>query len=267
MSRFFKNIPTYLFDLDGTLMIEDTPAPYVPELIDYLNRNEKEFFIVTNGALLPVQISEKFRKRKIKVKESNIITTAEIISDFLYQHYRHDKVFVIGAGLLKEFLSAKHFRLSEVNPKVVVVSYDSGIDFTDVEKGIRFIAEGADFISANDDIYIPGKRYDFPHTGVINAAIASVSEKTPYILGKPRRYFFEAIKKRTGQQDRNFCIVGDNLLTDIGFGKNCNIASILVLTGVTSKEEAESSSIKPDEVIDNIGVLLELEAARQRDIV
>lgn len=42
---------------------------------------------------------------------------------------------------------------------------------------------------------------------------------------------------------------GDRLDTDIQFGKNAKLTTVLTLTGVTDKELLEKSGIKPDFVI------------------
>jgi HAD superfamily hydrolase (TIGR01457 family) len=254
------NNPIYLFDLDGTLVIEDRPVPYAPEFIRFLNENGRDFYIVTNGtALTPEQILKKLESIDIRVNKRNIITTAEIMNNYLLDNYIGKEIFVVGAEWLKKFFKESGLLLSENKPEAVVVSYDKNISFNDVEKCIRFIVEGANFISTNDDFYIPGEKQYFPHTGLINSVITSVTKKKPHIIGKPSLYFFKEVQKRAPTRQNNYCIVGDNVLTDIAFGKNCNIPSFLVMTGVTQKEEIEKSLIKPDKIIKTLMDLFEME--------
>jgi|GEM_PF-408034 NagD protein len=258
--------PIYLFDLDGTLVIENRAMPYAPELIQFLNKNRRDFFIITNGAALTsAQVACKLENLNIRVAEKNIITSAQIMNNYLINHYMGKEFFFAGPGGIKNAFRESGLRISENKPEAVVVSYDKSVSYDDIEKCIRFIAEGAHFLSTNDDFYIPGERQYFPHTGLINFAISSVTKKTPHIIGKPSRYFFEEVRKRTHTPKNNYCIVGDNVLTDIKFGENCNISSVLVTTGVTQKDEIEKCLIKPDKIIGTLMELLETENENENE--
>ena len=75
---------TYLFDLDGTLILGDEKTPYAAELIDFLNQRQREFFIITNGcALSPGAIWEKLKSLKILLSE---IQTAKVIKIINYNY-------------------------------------------------------------------------------------------------------------------------------------------------------------------------------------
>ena len=53
-------------------------------------------------------------------------------------------------------------------------------------------------------------------------------------------------------------MIGDNLNTDIQFAKNCGIDSLMVLTGVTSKEQYESQNeIKANYCFESLGERVE----------
>ena len=49
---------------------------------------------------------------------------------------------------------------------------------------------------------------------------------------------------------------GDRLDTDIQFGINCGLTTVLTLTGITSETDAQKSSIKPDYIIPDFTKIL-----------
>ena len=250
---------TYLFDLDGTLVIENNPTPYAVELIEYLNQQKRPFFIVTNGTEYnSAQIADKLSIMGMNVAKENILTTENLLRDYLISNYSGKKIYIVGSQSLKDFIRKSKIRLSENHPSAVVLSYDRQINMNDIEKGIKFIYEGADYLSVNNDIMIPGEKHYRPHTGLLNNVIETVMLKKPHILGKPSNYFFSKVKEKMPLAG-NYCIVGDNIDSDIAFGINCHIHTILVLTGLTKSEDLKNNSTKPDKVIRDFKDLLKME--------
>ena len=76
-------------------------------------------------------------------------------------------------------------------------------------------------------------------------------------IRKPSTLAFELIQDRLGNLDRSeFVMFGDRLDTDIVFGKNCGIDTVLTLTGVTSQAILQKSEVKPTHVIKDFTDLL-----------
>ena len=46
-------------------------------------------------------------------------------------------------------------------------------------------------------------------------------------------------------------MIGDQIVTDIQFGINCQMTTILVMTGMTTDDMLAGSNVKPDHVIDS----------------
>ena len=66
------------------------------------------------------------------------------------------------------------------------------------------------------------------------------------------------IIKETGHKADQIAIIGDRLYTDIAVADQSDVTSILVMSGETKSKDVEKSEIKPDIMIDNIGVLADL---------
>jgi len=77
-----------------------------------------------------------------------------------------------------------------------------------------------------------------PGTGSLTAAVETASGRKALVVGKPNTYMFDCIVERFGIDPSRTLMVGDRLETDILFGKNCGLSTILTLTGVSRLEEA-----------------------------
>jgi 4-nitrophenyl phosphatase len=72
------------------------------------------------------------------------------------------------------------------------------------------------------------------------------------MAGKPNPYLFDVAMQRLASSPEKTLVIGDRLETDILGGQRAGCRTILVLTGVSQKEDLISWEPKPDLVIDNI---------------
>jgi len=148
----------------------------------------------------------------------------------------------------------------EKNVSDVLVGFDKDFNFTKLLRASSYIKAGANFIGSNEDAELPLNRDDLliPGTGCIIASVKFGTKKEPTIVGKPSRLAFDLINELTGGTKPEECAMfGDRLDTDIQFGKNCGLKTVLTLTGVTSENQLSNSSIQPDLVIRDFGDLFE----------
>ena len=88
-----------------------------------------------------------------------------------------------------------------------------------------------------------------PAGGTFVRAIEFASEQTAHVVGKPNADVIE-VPKKAFNLDLSECImIGDRLDSDIMLGKNANIDTFAVLTGVTSEERLKQEATKEDGVI------------------
>ncbi|MFH1685844.1 MAG: HAD hydrolase-like protein, partial [Candidatus Micrarchaeota archaeon] len=112
------------------------------------------------------------------------------------------------------------------------------------------LQNGAILLSSNKDTTYPTEHGVMPGAGSIVAAVEAASGKEAISLGKPNTYALEQIKLDHGFGSDELIMVGDRLDTDITFAKKCGIKSVLLLTGVSKKEDIKE--IKPDYIFDSI---------------
>ena len=127
------------------------------------------------------------------------------------------------------------------------------------------ITKGANYVSSNiDNWYSTGER-NKPAGGSIMKIIASSWEVNPLSIGKPSKNFFDLIMNDHDLQDESkdkFIMIGDNLATDIAFGINSGIDTLLVLSGITRPDKSEEmlekfKDFKPTYILNSVKDLVD----------
>ena len=114
------------------------------------------------------------------------------------------------------------------------------------------------FLASNSDLTFPIGNTIFPGTGAILEALAAPAKsigRTPTVLGKPHESMLQCILEKGHFNKSKTVMIGDRLDTDIAFGKHGGISTLLVLTGVTRKDQLATSEIVPDFVATSLGDL------------
>ena len=88
------------------------------------------------------------------------------------------------------------------------------------------------FVATNTDATFPAKHGVFPGTGSIVKALETSVGKAPIVTGKPNQVLMECITRESHLDKSRTCMVGDRLNTDIQFGKDAGLSTLLVLTGI-----------------------------------
>ena len=137
----------------------------------------------------------------------------------------------------------------------MVVSGHRGFDYEELLTATLALRGGARLFATSRDPTLPMPGGAWPGTGAILAAVETASGKTATIGGKPERHLFEMALELIAGAER-VAMVGDRIASDIEGGRRAGLETILVLTGATSREEAECAEPRPDHVLDDITDLL-----------
>lgn len=247
----------YLIDMDGTLYHGASPIPYAKEFIEYLNRNNRKYLLLTNCPGNSVQaLVEKLKSMGIYVNEQNILTSGQAAASFLSLMKPDMSIYLVGSDALKDELLRAGLRIDNENPDCVLVGYDRQFDYEKMFQAVHHILSGSKFICTNGDYTIPEGNKLVPHTGAIAASIEAAAGIKPLIIGKPEKYIIDfALKKLECTKDE-CCIIGDRLDTDIASGVKHEIPSYLVLTGVTDKALLAKSEVQPTRVFNNLNEIM-----------
>ena len=135
----------------------------------------------------------------------------------------------------------------------MVVGIDRKFTYKALKIARELIEKGAFFAATNKDYTYPGKDGLYPGGGSIVAAVEAATGVKAFLIGKPRPFMLEILLKQEMIKRKETIVVGDRYDTDILFGKNAKVKTVMVLTGVTSKSEAYKykGKAKPDYIINS----------------
>ncbi|MHA1699233.1 MAG: HAD-IIA family hydrolase [Promethearchaeota archaeon] len=265
---------TWIFDLDGVIYKGNEGVPGAPDVIGFLkSRSYNVRYLTNNSTRTPEQYVEILKSFGIESKPDEIHTSATITAARLLEFERNKgtgadtrNVFVIGELGLVETISKAGFNVITIDdikqrPGVtreisyVVVGLDRKLTYEKLHVGVECIMNGARFIATNADATLPIENGIAPGTGAIIEALAFCTGRRPECgspFGKPNEMVFDSILKSCGSTVSSTIMVGDRLETDILAAKNAGMSSILVLTGISTREDISLLNIRPDHVIESI---------------
>jgi HAD superfamily hydrolase (TIGR01457 family) len=246
-------------DLDGVVYLRRTALPGASAFIEELEASGKSYaFLTNNSSRTRDEYVEILLGLGIRSSEGQVVTSAYATSLYLLDVAPGARVHVVGEEGLRSELSAAGFTLVPDWPAdYVVVGIDLHFTYDKLRTASRIIRSGARFISTNRDATYPTEKGPHPGAGSIVSAVRTASGRRPIEIGKPCGRIFEVATKILGVEPRRTVMVGDRLETDIEGGARAGMTTVLVLSGVTSREEAEASRIRPDLVVQSLGDLLE----------
>jgi len=137
----------------------------------------------------------------------------------------------------------------------VLVSGHRDFDYGELLTATLALQARASLFATSRDPTLPMPGGAWPGTGAILAAVETASGARAEIGGKPERHLFGQARALIGDAER-VAMVGDRLASDIEGGRRAGLATVLVLSGASSREEAESAERPPDLVLEDLSGLL-----------
>lgn len=254
-------IRNLIIDMDGVLWHGDRPMPRLRAFFDLLRARGINFVLATNNASRSgAEFAAKLAGMGVTVALDEILTSPQATAAYLSAHAPDARVFIIGEPGLKTELTARD--LSVVNDTDaqaaathVVVGIDRTLTYAKLVEACLLIRGGAVFIGTNPDVTFPGERGIVPGNGATLAALRASTGVEPLIIGKPEPEMMVQAMARMGGTLADTAVIGDRLDTDILGGIRAGMTTLLVLSGVTSAEDAETDAIRADYVFDDIGAI------------
>jgi phosphoglycolate/pyridoxal phosphate phosphatase family enzyme len=244
-------IKAVIFDLDGTLYIDDTAIEGAPETLERLRSSGIKVLFFTNaGTKSRADRAEVLNRIGLKASKDEVYCTSYFVARYLKEKHEGKKAFVVGErGIFDEMeeFGVKH---TEEDADVVIVGLDRQFSYEKLAKASGEVQKGAVLIASNKDATFPSEKGLLPGAGSVVAAVEKASGKEAYEIGKPNCYALEIIKKDTGLSNEEIMMVGDRLETDIAFANRCGIKSALVLSGVSKRSDIKE--IEPDYIFESI---------------
>ena len=251
-----RTIETYLMDMDGVLVHEERLIPGADQFIKRLQETGHRFLLLTNNSIYtPRDLAARLTATGLQVPEQSIWTSALATARFLDQQRPQGTAYVIGEAGLTTALHSVDYTLSERDPDYVVLGETRTYSFELITKAIRLIERGARFIATNPDPIGPSLEGSLPATGSVAALISKATGVRPYYVGKPNPLMMRSALRAIGAHSETTVMIGDRMDTDIVAGLEAGMETVLVLTGISTRADAERYAYCPSRIVDSIANL------------
>ncbi len=252
-----KNKIGFICDMDGVIYHGNRILDGVADFVNWMIDNDKKFVFLTNSPeRTPHELSMKLQRMGLDVSASHFYTSAMATAEFLSSQKPGCTAYVIGEAALSKALYDVGIYMNDVNPDYVVVGETRTYSFEKIEKAIELVNKGARLIGTNPDITGPTERGVMPATGALIAPIEIATNKKAYFVGKPNPVMLRHGLKKLGCHSEEIAFIGDRMDTDIIAGIESNVDTVLVLSGVTAREDIDNYPYRPKYVLDGVGDLV-----------
>ncbi|MBE6805434.1 MAG: HAD family hydrolase [Clostridia bacterium] len=247
----------FICDMDGVIYHGNKVLDGVPEFVNWMIDSGKKFVFLTNSPeKTPHELSMKLKRMGLDVSADHFYTSAMATAAFLHSQNKDCTAYVIGEAALSKALYDQGIYMNDVNPDYVVVGETRTYSFEKIEKAIELVNKGAKLIGTNPDITGPTERGVMPATGALIAPIEIATGKKAYFIGKPNPFMLRHGLKKLDCHSEEIAFIGDRMDTDIIAGIETNVDTVLVLSGVTSREDIDKFPYRPKYVLSGVGEIV-----------
>lgn len=251
--------PAYIFDLDGTVYLGDALLPTAGETITRLRaRGSRTLFLSNNPTHTRHEYAKRLTRLGLPTESAEVINSSLVMVEFLRREMPGARLLVVGEASLCRELAAAGFTLTHQPSEVqaVIASFDRTFAYWKLQAAFDAIRGGARFFATNADRYCPTPEGGQPDAAAVIAAIeASTGHAVEVVVGKPSRHMAEAALNHLQLLPADCLMIGDRLETDVRMGLEAGMATALTLTGATSRETADRSTIRPNYILHQLAEL------------
>jgi NagD protein len=245
-------------DMDGVLVHEEQAIPGAGDFLARLRELGLPFLVLTNNSIYTRRdLAARLRASGLDVPEESIFTSALATARFLEEQRPGGSAFVIGESGLTTALHQAGYTLTERDPDYVVLGETRTYSFERIARAIRLIVSGSRFIATNPDPTGPTPDGPLPATGSVAALISRASGVDPYFVGKPNPLMMRSALNELDAHSESTAMIGDRMDTDVVSGLEAGMRTFLVLSGVTTLEEAERYPFRASRIVDSVADLIE----------
>lgn len=250
-----------LVDLDGVVYRGDDPVPGVAAvLMARANAGDDVVYVTNNSMHYRADYVTRLADLGAPVTPDRVISAPRATALWLQEHHPEvRRVLAVGAGGLDREL--RDVGIEVVNagfaadrmgregidgvaaagsPQAVVAGVDPQLTYLRIAAAADCIRAGARFIATNRDPVYPVERGLRPGAGSIVSAIEVASGVTPLVIGKPEPLLMEQAAHAVGRDPHEAIVIGDGIGTDLAAANAVGARTILMLTGVTTREALEA---------------------------
>ncbi len=257
----------YIIDLDGTIYLGDRVVRGATGALAELRARGRKVVFLSNKPLESRSTyAEKLSRMGIPASESDVLSSSFVLARHMAKVAPRAWVFAVGEPPLLEELERAGLRITEDPSRIehVIAAFDRTFDYRKLNLAFQALRRGAGFWATNPDRTCPVDGGEIPDAaGVIAALEATTGRSVERVAGKPSSLMAETALSVLGLTSGSCAMVGDRLETDIRMANQACLISILVLSGVTRREDLPTASDRPDHVLESIAELPKLDSTLQ----
>lgn len=243
----------YLIDMDGVLVSGRTIIPGADEFIERLKARGAEYLVLTNNPLYtPGDLAHLLQMIGLDVPAGRIFTSAMATARFLQSQKPDGTAFVVGESGLTEAIHGVGYVITDHDPDYMVLGETHTYNVGLITRAIRLVVGGARFIATNPDPSGPSEDGLVPACGAMAALIETASGVSPFFVGKPNPLMMRTALNYLDVHSEDTVMVGDRMDTDILAGVESGMETILVLTGVTRREDVVRYPYQPTRILGSV---------------
>lgn len=249
-----KNKKGYICDMDGVIYHGNKLLPGVKEFVDWLYRENKNFLFLTNSSeRTPKELQQKLERMGLEVDESHFYTSALATARFISSQAPGCSAYVIGGTGLIMALHDKGITMNDINPDYVIIGEGNNYNYENIVKAVNLVLNGARLIGTNSDLTGPTEEGIAPACRAIISPIEMATGQLAYFVGKPNPLMMRTGLRILGVHSEEAAIIGDRMDTDVVAGIETGLDTVLVLSGVTSREDVKKFPYRPRLILNGVG--------------
>ncbi len=258
------NIKALILDMDGVIWKGDAPIGDLSSTFARIRERGLKFvFATNNGTKTPEEYQRKLADLGVDIEPWQVVTSAMGIAFMLSSSHkfpRGTKIFMIGEDGIRVALEEKGYEILSVEnapeAQAVVMGIDRGISFQKIAEATLLVSAGIPFYATNTDRTFPTPRGEIPGSGAWLSVITAATGIEPIVAGKPFPYLMDLSLEKLGTSKEETLVVGDRLETDIAAGQSVGCPTALVLSGVSTKAQADAWKPAPNIIAENLSGLV-----------
>jgi len=268
LMQAYTNIQALIIDMDGVLWEGNNALAGLNDFFNLLRQQKRPFILATNNASLTQdQYISKFLSMGVSISADEILTSSMATAHYLSEQVdpTSTQVLVIGEDGLRQPLIDKGFILinSPYNKQskpadFVICGLDRNLSWDKLAEASLHISAGAKFIATNADTTLPTERGPVVGNGAILAALEAATQTKAMVIGKPEAIMYQQAIKILGVKPEHTIAIGDRLNTDILGAVNTGIRSIMVLTGISKKEDLSTIDYQPTWILADLPAVIRI---------
>ncbi len=256
MNIDFNSKKGFICDMDGVIYHGNKLLDGADEFIRWIQKNKKEYlFLTNNSGMTPKELNQKLKRLGVDVPEEHFYTSALATAEFLKVQAPGCSAFVIGeAGLLNAMYDAG-ITMNDVNPDYVVIGEGRNYSLESLTKAVNLVLGGAKLIGANSDVSGNIENGIAPACKALISPVEMATGKQAYFCGKPNPLMMRTGLRLLGCHSEEAVIIGDRMDTDIIAGTESGVDTVLVLSGVSTRETVKQYAYQPTEILEGVGCI------------